>query len=146
MVDLAPGPVTAAVEPAARTELTDTLPALAASGGPPRRVDPPEFRDLLRASGQLRPDATTFAYRTRTVGTHTEQVLLLLKDWIMTLGPHDQMPRFREVDIRTFLRTGLDDPQQTPLAEEIINRAARGGHAQFRVLLREAEVGEKDAP
>jgi hypothetical protein len=37
-------------------------------------------------------------------------VLLLLKDWIMALSPYDQMPRFRESDLRSVLRTGLVAP------------------------------------
>ncbi|MFJ9893655.1 hypothetical protein ACIQPR_10020 [Streptomyces sp. NPDC091280] len=126
---------TAAVEPAARTELTDTLPALAASGRLPDPWILQQFRDLLRASGELRPDSTTFTYLTRVTADHTDLVLLLLKDWIMTLGPYDPMPRFREADLRALLRTALADPQHTPLATDIINRAATRGHSQFRALL-----------
>jgi hypothetical protein len=127
--------VTAAVEPAARTELIDTLPALATSGRLPDPWILQQFRDLLHASGELRPDSTTFTYLTRVTADHTDLVLLLLKDWIMTLGPYDQMPRFREADLRAVLRTGLADPQHTPLATDIINRAATRGHSQFRALL-----------
>jgi hypothetical protein len=132
-----------ATEPDGRTELIDTLPSLAASGRFPEEWTLRQFRALLNAIGELRTDSTTFTYLTRAASTHTEQVLLLLKDWIMTLGPYDQMPRYREADIRALLRTGLADPKQAQLAEEIINRAATRGHSQFRGLLQaHGEAGE----
>ena len=126
--------------------LIDTLPALAVSGRFPEEWILQQFRALLNASGELRTDSTTFTYLTRAADAHTEQVLLFLKDWIMALDTYDQMPRYREADIRALLRAGLADPKQAQLAEEIINRAATRGHNQFRGLLQASgDAGEHAA-
>ncbi|AXI76946.1 hypothetical protein C7M71_005240 [Peterkaempfera bronchialis] len=121
--------------PPLNRELGDIAAALAASGQFPGQWGLQQMQAVLDAGGQLRPDDTTFGFLTAVVVTETTAVLVLLRDWFAGLDQYATLPRYRETDIRTLLRTGLADPKNETLAREIISRAAARGHHQFRTLL-----------